>query len=122
QGGNPAVTEDYSLFGGSKRQKEIFADREGYICGISCEETGMTSLKLGAGRETKESDIDPTAGIVFQKTVGDFVQKGEKIAVLHTSTECDLEEIAENFAKVFKYGGKEECPPEKNIIKIVKGY
>lgn len=122
QGGDPAVTEDYGLFAKSKRQKEIFAAEDGYICGISCEETGMTSLKLGAGRETKESDIDPTAGIVFQKAVGDFVKKGETIAVLHTSTECDIDKIAEEFSNVFRYGSEKDCPPKKNIIKIIKGY
>lgn len=122
QGGDANVIDNYSLFGKSKRQKEIFASEEGYICGISCEETGMTSLKLGAGRETKESDIDPTAGIVFRKTVGDHVGKGEKIAVLHTSADCDIDEIAEEFSKVFRYGSEKDCPPKKNIIKIIKGY
>lgn len=122
QGGDPGVTEDYSLFDKSKRQKEIFAAQDSYICGISCEETGMTSLKLGAGRETKESEIDPTAGIVFQKTVGDFVKKGETVAVLHTSTRCDINEIAEEFSKVFRYGTEKDCPRKKNIIKIIKGY
>lgn len=122
QGGNPNVVNDYSLFSKAKRQKDILAAEDGYICGISCEETGMTSLKLGAGREAKESDIDSTAGIVFQKTVGDFVKKGETVAVLHTSTECDIDEIAEDFSKVFRYGEEKDCPPKKNIIKIVKGY
>lgn len=122
QGGNPNVTDDYDLFEKSKRQKEIFAAEDGYICVISCEETGMTSLKLGAGRETKESDIDPTAGIVFRKTVGERVQKGELIAVLHTSTDCDIDKIAEEFSNVFRYGSERECPPKKNIIKIIKGY
>ena len=122
QGGDPDVTEDHGLFEKSKRQKEIFAAEEGYICGISCEETGMASLKLGAGRETKEADIDPTAGIVFHKTVGEFVRKGERIAVLHTSTDCNIDEIAEEFSKVFRYGSEKEVPPKKNIIKIIKGY
>lgn len=122
QGGDPAVTEDYGLFPAAERKLEIFAKESGYICGISCEETGMTSLKLGAGRETKEAAIDPSAGIVFGKTVGDFVNKGETLAVLHTSSQCDLEEIGREFANIFQIGAKKDVPQEKNIIKIVKGY
>lgn len=122
QGGNPAVIDDYSLFKPAERKYEIFAEQDGCICGISCEETGLISLRLGAGRQTKDGEIDPTAGIVFDKTVGDCVKKGDRLAVLHTSSECRMDEIAGDFAGVFSYGKKEDCPEEKNIIKIIKGY
>lgn len=122
QGGDPAVIDDYSLFPKARRTKEIFAPNDGFITGISCEETGLISLKLGAGREQKNSEIDPSAGILFDKTVGDKVSRGERLAVLHTSTECDLDGISEQFGGVFSYGSEEDCPKEKNIIKIVKGY
>lgn len=122
QGGNAAVIDDYGLFKPAARRREVFAERDGYICGISCEKTGLISLRLGAGRQTKDGAVDPTAGIVFDKTVGDKVGKGERLAVLYTSSECALDEIAEEFSGVFRYGNKEELPEEKNIIKIIKGY
>ncbi len=122
QGGNTAVIEDYSLFKSAAVRREIVSDTDGYICGISCEETGMISLRLGAGRQTKDAVIDPAAGIVFDKTVGDSVKKGERLATLYTSSECGLDEIAADFAEVFRFGKKEELPKEKNIIKIIKGY
>ena len=122
QGGNPDVTNDYSLFAQPKYKKEIFAAKDGFITGISCEKTGMISLRLGAGRQTKESEIDPTAGIVFDKTVGDKVVKGERVATLYTSTECDINGIAQDFEDVFSYGTQENCPCEKNVKNIIKGY
>lgn len=122
QGGDPRVIDDYSLFPSARRTAEIFAEQDGVIVGISCEKTGIISMKLGAGRQSKEAEIDLSAGIVFHKTVGDKVQKGEKIAVLHTSTDCDLSEIAGEFGGIFSYGTEENCPEEKNVIKIVKGY
>lgn len=122
QGGNIGVIEDYSLLPSAKRTKEVSAAEDGVICGISCEKTGIISMKLGAGRQTKESDIDPSAGIVFCKSVGDKVRKGEKIAVLHTSTECDIEGISQEFGEIFSYGTEAELPEEKNVIKIIKGY
>ena len=122
QGGDVRVIDDHSLFPAAKRTVEISAEQDGVITGISCEKTGIISMRLGAGRQSKEADIDLSAGIVFSRSVGDIVRKGEKIAVLHTSSECDLEEIAEDFRGVFSYGTAENCPEEKNVIKIVKGY
>ncbi len=121
QGGKPDVIDNYKLFEQPKRSKEILADKDGYIAGISCEKTGLISLKLGAGRETKESDIDFTAGIIFDKTVGDKVSAGDRLATLYTSTECDMEEIAEEFASVFTFNA-EKTSTEKIVKKIIKGY
>ena len=122
QGGNSKVIDDYTIFAQPERSKEIFAAEEGYISGISCEQTGLISLRLGAGRETKESDIDFTAGIIFDKTVGDKVRKGEKIATLYTSTDCDIEAISEDFANVITYKNTENPCSEKIVKKIIKGY
>ncbi|MDE6764457.1 MAG: thymidine phosphorylase [Oscillospiraceae bacterium] len=122
QGGNSRVIEDYSLFGKARYSREVFASESGYLNGIACEETGLTALRLGAGRQTKESDIDPTAGIVFDKTVGDLVSNGERLAVLYSSAECDIDSIAADFVKVFDIGEEKKCGVKKNIIKIIKGY
>ena len=124
QGGNPAVIDDYSLFKQAERCTEVYADRSGYITKISCERTGLISLELGAGRKTKESDIDFSAGILLNKTVGEYVNKGEKIAVLYTSSQCSLQEIAEEFKNVISIEEKESLLSEKisqkNIIKILR--
>lgn len=121
QGGNPEVINDYSVFAQAKISKEIHASEDGYIAGISCEKTGLISLKLGAGRATKESDIDFTAGIIFDKTVGDRVASGDKLATLYTSTDCDIDTIAEDFAAVFTYRN-EKTDTEKIVKKVIKGY
>ena len=122
QGGDPRVIDDHGLFGKARCCREVFADKSGYLNGVACEETGLTALKLGAGRQTKESDIDPTAGIVFNRTVGDFVSKGERLAVLYSSADCDIDGIAADFGKVFHIGEEKNCDLKKNIIKIIKGY
>lgn len=122
QGGDPRVIEDYGLFGKARYSREVFVERSGYLNGIACEETGLTALKLGAGRQTKESDIDPTAGIVFDRSVGDFVSEGERLAVLYSSAECGIDGIAADFGKVFRIEDSRKNDPKKNIIKIIKGY
>ncbi|MCP9291956.1 thymidine phosphorylase [Gracilimonas sediminicola] len=58
---------------------EIKAKQDGYVSAMDSFEIGMASVELGAGRKTKEDDVDPQAGIVLQKKVGDKISKGETI-------------------------------------------
>ncbi len=92
QGGDVAVLDDYNNFEKAKVQKEVFSDKEGYIFSMDTEKCGIASMILGAGRETKESSIDYSAGIILDKKIGDYVRVGEKIATLFSSSEekCDI--------------------------------
>ena len=73
-------------------QMDVFSDKEGYISRIVCDEVGICSLVLGGGRETKESKIDLSVGIVLKKKVGDYVKKGEALAVIHANDAMKAEE------------------------------
>lgn len=66
---------------------DVKASENGYISGIDAEETGMAALMLGAGRETKESKLDYSAGFRLLKKTGDKVAKGENIALLYANEE-----------------------------------
>ncbi|MDY3793124.1 MAG: thymidine phosphorylase [Oscillospiraceae bacterium] len=119
QGGDPQSLYDYSLLGIPKHTREVVSDRDGYISGISCEKTGLISSALGAGRKIKAENIDPTAGIIFTKTVGDFVKKGEPLGKLVTSSSCDINAAAKDFSGLFRFS---ETAPEKtpSVIKIIR--
>lgn len=121
QGGDPNVIEDYSLFGKASNSLEVFSEEDGFVESISCEETGMISLKLGAGRKSKEASIDPTAGIIFDKKVGDPVQKGERLGTLYTSTECEFTALGEEFRSLFCVKPSLSEKNKKIIKKIIKG-
>lgn len=87
QGGNPAVVDDVSLLPQAKFIQDIPSEREGYISFMEADEIGTAAMILGAGRATKESEIDLAVGLVLHKKVGDFVQKGEAIATVYSNTE-----------------------------------
>ena len=55
---------------------------------------GISSLLLGAGRNTKEDAIDYSAGIILKAKTGDYVKKGDLLATLYTDNK-DLFERAE---------------------------
>lgn len=87
QGGNPAVVDDVSLLPQARFITEVPSGKEGYISFMEADEIGTAAMVLGAGRATKESEIDLAVGIVLHKKVGDFVKKGEAIATVYSNTE-----------------------------------
>lgn len=119
QGGNPEVTEDYSLFKQPKYCFEIATESDGYICSMNAEKVGLASVLLGAGREKKDDSIDPSAGIVLRKKTGDYIKKGETLAVFYTDDQSRIDGAREVFLSAFEYSTAE---PQKHrlIYKIIK--
>lgn len=95
QGGDTSFINDYSLLDTATVRYDVCSVSEGYITKMDSEVIGKASLALGAGRVTKESSIDYTAGILLEKEYGEYVNKGEKLMTLITSTKCDIEDIAQ---------------------------
>ena len=85
QGGNPAYVDDPSIFPLPSIVEPIISNYEGYVKGIKADDIGRAALVLGAGRETKESIIDLSVGIVLHKKIGDFIKKGEVIATIYAN-------------------------------------
>lgn len=87
QGGDSRVIRDTECFVKAPCQYEVKAEKTGYITHMDTESCGIASSMLGAGRETKDSDIDFSAGIIIKKKVGDYVEKGQTLAVMYASDE-----------------------------------
>ena len=119
QGGNANVVDDYSLFKQPKYTAEIFSECDGYIEHTDAEKIGIASVILGAGREKKGDPIDPSAGIVLKKKTGDYVKKGESLAVFYTDDEGKIEGAKQEFLDAFTFGN-ERTQPQKLIYKIIK--
>jgi pyrimidine-nucleoside phosphorylase len=90
QGGDPTYVYEPEKFKLADICEEILSPEEGYIQKIVCDEIGICSLILGGGRETKESEIDLTVGIVFEKKIGAKVTTDDTIAVLHANDKDKL--------------------------------
>lgn len=119
QGGNANVVDDYSLFKQPKYTAEIFSECDGYIEHTDAEKIGIASVILGAGREKKGDPIDPSAGIVLKKKTGDYVKKGEPLAVFYTDDEGKIEGAKQELLDAFTFGD-ERTQPQKLIYKIIK--
>lgn len=85
QHGEVECLDDYSKFKKANINYEVKAQKSGFIVKMDAQECGKASMILGAGRKTKDSEIDYSAGIVLKKKPGDIVKKGETLAVLYSS-------------------------------------
>jgi pyrimidine-nucleoside phosphorylase len=92
QNGSADVISDTSLLPKANYVKEVISAESGIVSEINCAQIGQAASILGAGRERKEDSIDLAAGIVVKKKIGDRVDKGEPLAVLHTNNESSISE------------------------------
>ena len=110
QGGDASVTENLERYPLSKHSIEVRIDEDGHVEEIDPLEIGLTSITLGAGRARVDEAIDPKAGIVLKKKVGDKTEIGEVVAVFYTDRDEVVESARTRLAKAFRVG---PSPPEK---------
>lgn len=115
QGGDAAAVYDTSLLPQASLVEEVCSDREGYLEKMICDEVGICALILGGGRETKESEIDLSVGLVLHKKVGDYVKKGDVIAAIYANDAGKLAAARERFLKACFFG--EKAPVRRDFIK-----
>ncbi|MBU0690359.1 thymidine phosphorylase [bacterium] len=87
QGANADDLEHYHERAVASFSHEIKANSEGYITAIEPKAIGLGLVDLGAGRRKSSDAVDHSAGIVFQKQIGERVREGEVLAVAQWSEE-----------------------------------
>ncbi len=115
QGGDRELVYHPEKLPQASMTQEIESPADGYIQRIVCDEIGICSLILGSGRETKESAIDLSVGLVLHKKVGDAVKKGESLATIHANDQAKLDMAKERFLQAYTID--EEPVEKKPLIK-----
>ncbi|OFQ08825.1 pyrimidine-nucleoside phosphorylase [Staphylococcus sp. HMSC072E01] len=87
QGGDASVVNSPELLPTAKYQIDYKAKSSGVVSELIANEIGVASMMLGAGRQTKDDDIDLSVGIVLNKKVGDKVNVGESLLTIHSNRE-----------------------------------
>ena len=85
QGGDLSYILHPEKFELAKHIVDVKAEQDGYVKELEALEIGVSSMKLGGGRETLEDVIDMSAGIMLNKKIGDYVKKGETLCTIHTN-------------------------------------
>lgn len=118
QGGDIKFIENPEKYPKSKKTKVITSDKKGYLSEINNFEIGMAALELGAGRFTKDDKIDPKAGIIFYKKIGEAVGKGEVIAELFSESNDKITKAENRITNSVVISSTKVAPP-KLIKKII---
>lgn len=118
QGGDSSVVDQPDeILPQANVVEEVVADQSGVIFEIVADEIGVAAMMLGAGRETKESEIDLSAGLYLHKKVGDTIEKGEALATLYTNKE-QVDEVKEKILENIKISDEGQAP--ELIYEIIK--
>lgn len=119
QGGDSAPVFNTDLLPQASIVREVTSPVDGYVSHIESDRVGISAMKLGGGRETKESEIDLSVGILINKKVGDSVKKGEKIATLYANDNAKLEAALSELEQSYSYS---QTPVERpELIKTIIG-
>ncbi|HBH6098998.1 TPA: pyrimidine-nucleoside phosphorylase, partial [Enterococcus faecium] len=87
QGGDPAIVEHPERILTARYTMELPAKQSGVVSKIVANELGIAAMMLGAGRKTKEEDIDHAVGLKLHKKIGDTVTKGESLLTIYSNDE-----------------------------------
>lgn len=106
QNGDTSMIKDKNLLPKAEYIIEVKSRKTGYVQSINAEEMGKCALSLGAGRETLDSKIDLAAGLVLNKKVDDFVEKGDILVYIHTNDMEKGKEVYKDILNIYKIGDK----------------
>ncbi len=114
QGGDSRVTQDVTLLPQASHQIPVEAGKGGYLHHVDTQQVGLIAQRLGAGRLRKEDRIDPAVGLVMHKRIGQPVEKGEILAVIHANDHTKGEEAAKALLQALHIG--EEAAPKAKLL------
>lgn len=118
-GGNGDLVDDYSILPAAKNKVEVFSNKEGYVSKIKAEEVGKAAMIIGAGRATKEDEVDHAVGLKILKKVGDKIEKGEKIAEIYYNDAKNVEDSKNMILDAYVLQNEKVLEP-KAILEIIE--
>lgn len=110
QGGDAGFIDQPSLLGEAAFKVDFKAEKSGLVSHWVADLVGEAAMVLGAGRAVKEDQIDPVVGIVLQAKVGDRVEKGNTLAVIHSNQE-DVSEAVDRLKKAVTISNTADTRP-----------
>ena len=119
QGGDVSYINDVSKFENAKYILPILSKKTGYIKKINAEKLGEISCKLGAGRAKIDDIIDNQVGLIINKKIGDMIEEGEMLAIIHANDEDKLNNAKKELFDCFEICDEFVEKP-KVILEIIK--
>ena len=109
QGGDTRIVDNLDLLPQARYHIPFLAQSSGVVSQWVADEVGVAAMMLGAGRETKEDIIDPAVGIELCVKVGDSIQAGQSLAILHSNRE-DVSEVLARLSAAVSIADSAQVP------------
>ena len=109
QGGDTRIVDKLDLLPQARYHIPFLAQSSGLVSQWVADEVGVAAMMLGAGRETKEDIIDPAVGIELCAKVGDPIQEGQPLAILHSNRE-DVSEVLARLSAAVSIADSAQVP------------
>ena len=118
QGGDPCVCDDVSRLPQAKVIRPVVCGVSGWVTKMDTMALGLAAQAMGAGRMKVDDELDYSVGFVLQVRIGDRVEAGTPLCVLHARSEADADraEAAVRAAITF---GHEPCGRVPNFFAVV---
>jgi pyrimidine-nucleoside phosphorylase len=115
QGGDP----DLDALPRAPVVREVLAPRAGVVTRLSALSVGVAALELGAGRHTKEHEVDHAVGVVCSAKRGQTVEAGQVLADVHARNEAAADKAAQAVLAAYEIDDGEPVHPHGILIDIV---
>jgi pyrimidine-nucleoside phosphorylase len=116
QGGDVGRVEDPSLLPRAARQIQVAAVEAGWVRTVKARAVGELAMELGAGRARKDDEVDPAAGVELAAKVGDRVERGQLIGVLHSNRLVEEGSMAARLLGAVQLS-EEEVSPAPTVLR-----
>lgn len=113
QGGDPRVLDDLTLLPEAPLKVPFLSPATGHVQEFRAHLVGQAAMSLGAGRLRKKDPVDPAVGLVIKARIGDRVERGQPLAILHARTQAQAEAAVECLRSAVAIG---ETPPSREPL------
>lgn len=117
QGGDPRQVDNPELLPTASHQIPVRSQHKGWVEDVDARILGEAAIRLGAGRLLQDEQIDHSSGIVLERRVGDQVQRGDVLAVVHWNGAGDLDEVERQIHKAFHVS--DVAAPHRQVLEEV---
>jgi pyrimidine-nucleoside phosphorylase len=112
-------TADEGVLESAPVVREVRAVRDGSVTRLGAIGIGNAALHLGAGRRTKEDEIDHAVGVVCLRKRGDRVDAGQTVAEVHARDDASAEQAVREVPDAYELG--DEPPRPHSVLLEVIG-
>ncbi|MDZ5608070.1 pyrimidine-nucleoside phosphorylase [Bacillus pseudomycoides] len=109
QGGDSSIVDQPEKLPQAKYVIDVPAKNSGVVSNIVADEIGIAAMLLGAGRATKEDEIDLAVGLMLRKKVGEAVKEGETLVTIYANRE-NIEDVKAKIYENISVSEKAETP------------